>query len=332
MSSGTDQRDPESGPAASPPRLLRLAHDLLAVLVPLGFVVFLWERREHFASVLDISALHVAVLCAIVALTWVVVAAQNFLLYRASGVPVGFWECVVLTVGSAFGNYLPMRLGTVVRAHYLKAVHGLRYARFGSVFGVRTILTVAATGVLGLVGTIGIGLGGGRLSLDLALVFGALIVLPVVAWMMPLPASRGDVGRVRRALGDLAEGARALRRQPGPSLGVLGLILVQQATLAMRFGVASIATGTEPPLALLLLLAPLAVLSSYLSVTPGGLGVREVVMGYVTFATGSSFASGVYVGAVDRAILLAMVGLFGGISFVVMWWKSREAAASSPPR
>lgn len=115
------------------------------------------------------------------------------------------------------------------------------------------------------------------------------------------------------------------------SLAVLSLILGQQATLVVRFQVAAMATGAEPSLGVLMLLAPLATLTSYLSVTPGGLGVREAVMGYATFATGSSFTSGVYVGTFDRAIQLAMVAVFGGASFVSMWWKSRQGA-SSPPR
>lgn len=331
MSPGTDDRGTGLEASPAPPRVLGWAHDLLAILVPIAFVAFLWERREHLASVLALSAMHVAMLCLIVALSWVVVAAQNYLLYRASGIAVGFRECVVLTVGSAFGNYLPMRLGTVVRARYLKVVHGLGYARFGSVFGVRTLLTVAATGALGLAGAIGVVLGGGRLSPELVLICAALILIPAVAWLMPLPVQAEGSGRARRLLGDFAEGARVLRRQPGTSMAVLALTLLQQAALVARFELAASATGTETSLALLLLLGPLAMLMSYLSVTPGGLGLREAVMGYVTFATGSGFARGVYVGTVDRAILMAMVGLIGGGAFAFMWWRSRQAV-SSPPR
>jgi uncharacterized membrane protein YbhN (UPF0104 family) len=301
--------------------------DLVAAVVVFGFLALLWSRRAHLASVLEISLQEIAILCGVVGLTWVVVAAQNYLLYRASGIQVGFWECVVLMAGSGFGNYLPMRLGTVVRAQYLKSVHGFRYARFGSAFGVRTVLLVGATGILGLVGAIGIGLAGGRWSVELLLVFTSLLLVPLMAWVTPLPGPARGVGRVRRILGDFAEGIRSLRQRPWTSLAVLVLIVLQQVTLAARFAVAAAATGSDPPLAVLLLLAPLAVLTAYLSVTPGGLGVREAVMGYATYASGASFSSGLYVGTVDRAIQLAMVAALGGASFAFMWWRSRRTAS-----
>jgi uncharacterized membrane protein YbhN (UPF0104 family) len=309
-------------------RRLAWLPDLVAVVVVLGFLALLWARREHFVSVLEVSLREIAILCGVVALTWVVVAAQNYLLYRASGIQVGFWECVMLMAGSGFGNYLPMRLGTVVRAQYLKSVHGFRYARFGSAFGVRTVLLVGATGILGLVGVIGIGLTGGRWSVELLLVFASLLVVPLIAWVTPLPGAARGVGRVRRVLGDFAEGIRALRQRPWTSLAVLVLIVLQQVTLAARFAVAAAGTGSDPPLAVLLLLAPLAALTAYLSVTPGGLGVREAVMGYATFAAGASFSSGLYVGTVDRAIQLAMVAALGGASFAFMWWRSRRVVSS----
>ena len=240
-------------------RLLRWAHDLLAILVLLGFVAFLWERRAHLASLLETSVLQLCALAATVVLTWVVVAAQSFLLYRASGVAVGFGECVVLAVGGAFGNYLPMRLGTVVRARYLKVVHGLRYARFGSIFGVRTLLTVAATGALGLIGTVGVALGGGRLSPELLVVFGLLVLVPWLAWRAPLPSRSGDAGRARRTLNDLVDGARTLRQQPATNLLVLALIVLQQVTFALRFGLVLIAADQEPSVPVVLLLAVWAV-------------------------------------------------------------------------
>lgn len=187
MSRATDFNGGDPEAPTTRVRLLVRLHDLAAIVVVGGFAAFLWDRREHLGSVLDISPLQVASLCGVVVLTWLAVAGQNYLLYRASDIQVGFWECVVLTAGSGFGNYLPMRLGTLVRARYLKSVHGLGYARFGSVFGIRTILTLAATGVLGLAGTAVVGLEGGRWSVELLLAFAFLILVPAVAWVVPLP-------------------------------------------------------------------------------------------------------------------------------------------------
>lgn len=320
-------------PADSRRRFWWLArlHDAAALAIVAGFALLLWQRRQDLVSVLEVSVLDLFVLSMVVAVTWIVVAGQNFLLYRASGIPVGFWECVLLMAGSGFGNYLPMRLGTVVRAHYLKSVHGFRYARFGSVFGIRTVLLMGASGVLGMTATLVIARGSGRWSGELFLGFALLTAIPVCAWLVPLPPGPERPSRLRAVLHDFAEGARLLREQPLTSVAVTLLVLTQQLALAARFGVASAITGADLSPGVLLLLAPLAVLTAYLSVTPGGIGVREALMGYATFATGSSFSQGLYVGTIDRAVQIVMVAVLGGIGFGVMWWRSRQVAPL-PPR
>jgi uncharacterized membrane protein YbhN (UPF0104 family) len=323
VSHGVEQGEGSADERRRARPILGWLHDLVALLVVSGFVAFLWSRRDHLASVLDVSLARVGVLCGLVVLTWLVVGGEHVLLYRACGIHVGFWECVLLMAGSGFGNYLPMRLGTVLRARYLKSLHGFSFARFGSAFGVRTILMLVASGILGLVAAIGVAWGSGRLSVELLLAFLAMIVLPAIGWVTPLPGGTGGGGRIGRIFRDFVEGVRTLRHRPGTSLAVLALIVVEQASLVVRFSVASTATGGEASPASLLVLAALATLTSYLSVTPGGLGVREAVMGYATYATGAPFASGVYVGTVDRAIQLGMVAVFGGASFAVMWWKTR---------
>ena len=86
-----------------------------------------------------------------------------------------------------------------------------------------------------------------------------------------------------------------------------------------RFVVSADALELDMPLSSLFLMAPLAALMSYMAITPGGLGLREAVMGFVTTNLGFSFAEGMFVGAVDRAILLGIVTILGGLAFWVLW-------------
>ena len=306
--------------------------NLIGAAVLFGFGYYLWRHRAHFASVLDVSVLDVLVLGALVVVTWVVTSAQSWLLYRASGIRVGFWESVVLAVATAFGNYLPARVGTIARAHYLKSIHGMRYARFVSVSGIRTVLMVVATGLAGILGTVGIFVGGGPLSVELLLLFSALCIAPVLAWVWRPPARTEGAGRIRRILHDFAEGFAQLRARPGISGAVLVLVMTQYASLALRFFVAARATGGDVPTTLLLLMAPLAALVSFTAITPGGLGLREAVMGYASFATGTSFANGLYVGTLDRAVLLGMMAVFGSASFLTIWTRIRRASSASLSR
>jgi uncharacterized membrane protein YbhN (UPF0104 family) len=245
---------------------------------------------------------------------------------------VGFWECLLLAVATAFGNYLPARLGTLIRAHYLKSRHGLRYARLVGVTGARTVLMVMATGLAGMAGTLGIALSGGPLSMELLLVFFALCVIPVVTWFWRPRAREGKMSRIQRMLQDFAEGFALLRTRPAMSVGVMVMVVGQYASLAGRFYVAARATGSEPTLALLLLMAPMAALTGFVAITPGGLGLREAVMGYASYATGAPFSNGLFVGTVDRAVLLGMVTVFGSASFIAVWIRIRRSSAEKASR
>lgn len=295
--------------------------NLAGVGVLAGFAWYLFSRREHFAGVLQISRLDVAALVALTGVAFLVISAQSYLLFRAAGVRFSFRENLLLSLATFFGNYLPMRLGTLTRARYLKVVHGLGYARFGSVFGVRVVLTVVATGVMGLIGTLGLALTGGHLSIPLLALFLAFAVLPasILIWKAPSPPRQE--GRAFRALYDFAAGVAELRRRPSLSLQVLGLLMVQYAAAGARFYVAARAIGEDVSPLLVGLLAPVASLANFTALTPGALGLREAVMGYVTYAAGTSFSAGAYLGTLDRMVLLVVVALTGGPAFLWVWMR-----------
>jgi uncharacterized protein (TIRG00374 family) len=303
-------------------RWVTWAQNVIALLIVGGFGYYLWQHRAEFTQVLRLSAADVALIALLVFMTWLFTSVQGYLLNRAAGLQVGFVENFLLTMATAFGNYLPGRAGTLVRAHYLKSVHGLRFARYGSILSIRTVLTVIAAGITGLAGTIWLGLSNGRISLELVLIFGALVVFPGLAYFWRPRQSCGNEqkpGRLTRIWRDFEDGFHELKQRPSMSLWVLFFLLLQYAALGARFVVASKIAATLLPLALATLLAPLAALMSYISITPGGLGLREAVMGYATYAAGSNFAQGIFIGTVDRGVVLLMITFVGGPCFLWLW-------------
>src|SRR5688572_28160970 len=151
------EASPQPAPAARRRALwdqwLRWSQQLIGAVLLLAFGWYLWRHRGEFRELLDVSSLNGALLVGLVVLTLLLNTAQSWVLLRAAGVSPSFTETFVVNCASTFGNYLPMRAGSVVRAHFLKEAYGLSYARFGSMFGVRSIITLFGTGVFGLVGT-----------------------------------------------------------------------------------------------------------------------------------------------------------------------------------
>lgn len=304
---------------------------LLALLIVAGFFWYLWEHRTDLLKTLDASPWQMLGIVALIFGGWLAAGLQAATLYRALRLPLRVTESVLLTAAGGFGNYMPMRAGTLVRALYLKEVHGLAFARFGGVTGLRTLLTLIAAGAAGLLGIAMIALrDGGRGSLGLTLLFLVLVVAPMLLMLLPVPTWPGASGRIRRMAHNFSGAYDTLRRQPLVGLGVVLLALAQYLLIGLRFVISGAAVGADMDLLVVMMMAPLAALMQFVSITPGGIGLREAVMGYVSMSLGYSFAEGVYIGAVDRAMLLAVTGLFGGASFARLWHligrKQRERA------
>lgn len=250
---------------------------------------------------------------------WFLSAAQTWVLFKAERAPIGFWENQLLGASASFANYLPMRVGTIVRVRYMNQIHGLRYARFGSIFGIRTVLLVSASGLLGVVSTTGLWLSEGRPAWLLLGGFVLLAIGSVVALLAPLPRFGTGETRVTRIWNDFVEGFAMARARPTVSFVVLTLTVLQQLALGVRLYVGFDAFQAPPSVWVLLLLAPLVMLVSFVAITPGALGLREAAIGYVAFAAGGDFSLGLFAGSLDRAVMLGLTLLLGTPSFVFIW-------------
>jgi len=298
----------------------------LAILVATGWV--LWQRRSSFRELLDASWTDLGVMGLLVLAGWALSSAQTWVLLRAERARIGFWENLVLTSCANFANYLPMRLGTVLRGRYMKQVHGLRYARFGSIFGIRAILLVSASGMLGAVGALGLWLSEGRPTRVLLVGFVGMALASIIALLVPLPKLESPERRLPRIWNDFVEGFAMARARPRVSVIVLVLTLLQQLTLGLRLFVGFEAFQTTLSPWLPLLLAALVMLVSFIAITPGGLGLREAAIGYVAFATGGDFGLGLFAGSLDRAVMLVLTLVLGAPSFVYIWKKLGAGAGS----
>ena len=289
----------------------------LVILIAAGWA--LWQRRSAFGELLDASWTSLGSIGLLVLLAWGLNATQTWVLFRAEGARVGFVENLLLATGATFANYLPMRVGTVLRGRYMKQLHGLRYARFGSIFGIRMVLLVSASGLLGALGTLGLWIFEDRPAWLLLGAFVGLSLASVVAFLVPLPRIGRGEKRLFRVWNDFVDGFATARARPRVSFLVLALTLLQQLALGMRLAVGFDAFQAQTSPSFLLLLAPLVMLVSFVAITPGALGLREAAIGYVTFATGYAFDLGLFAGSLDRAVMLALTLVLGAPSFVHIW-------------
>jgi len=308
--------------------VLNLARQALTWLFVAWLIYYLATNWERFRALVDLSWYHAIGIGVGVLLTWLITSTQAFLLLRAEGVRIGFGEHFLLFVASVLVNYLPLRAGTIMRIQYLRVVHDLPYGRFGSLMGVRFVVLLVTTGLLGIAGMIILWQRERRFSLELAIPYAALLIGALVLSRLPIkPLSRRE-GRLRRLWSDFGDGVAAHRSRRRLMFVIAVLIVLQYAAIGWRLYLSFDAVQQHVEPYLMLILAPLTTVVALLALTMGSLGAREGVIGYATAATSHDFAGAVFAASVDRAVLMVATVTIGlvGLQYVRSQMERKRAS------
>ena len=254
-------------------------------------------------------------------ITWVLNCYQTLLLLRKVGVKIDFCENMFVLIAMIFGNYLPMRMGSLLRMHYFKKVHGLQYIKFVSITGVRTLILITSTGILGIVGLLGLWLSGFSFNVTLLCVFIIMVVISLGACLLPTPTMEKSKSTVLKSWSDLLTALTIIRSQPTLLCKIIALVLMQFVLVAIRLYISFDAIHIELSPWAFLMLAPMSTLLAFVSLTPGSLGLREWAIGVMSLASGIDFQSGIFAGTIDRAILMACTFIFGSGSLAYVWFR-----------
>lgn len=297
------------------------------VAVIFAFIYIIVQKRETIISILDISISGILLLVIGVILTLFVNSTQTFLLLRAEGKIIGYWENFMLLTASMMANYLPMKVGTIIRMRYLKAVYGLRYARFGSLMGIRVVILVYATGVLGIVGTVGLWISEYFLSIELIVIFGSLLIISILATFVSKLKFKNHKNFFLRTWTDFSQGFELIKNNAFLTLQIIILTLLYFCILGFRIYLTFDMIHIQLSPWVLLVIAPVTALMTFLSITPGSMGIKEAVIGALAMATGYNFESGLFAGTFDRAIFLAVLFFLGTSGIIYVWIRLRRAEA-----
>lgn len=292
---------------------------LLSFALVAWLAYYLYTNWELFSASADLSRYQLAALTVCVLATWVINSLQVLLLLRMEQVRVGFWENLLVQTATLLGNYVPMRIGTILRFRYFKKVHGLEYTRLGGIAGLRLMLLVSCTGLLGLFGLLGLMMSGGhQVNLLLWPLFIGMLCVPAATYLFAVRRLRLPGGRAGELLGRFLSGFVSIRQQPLVAWFVLILLLCQFVLLSIRLHISFEVMGIPLSPWALLLLAPTATLMAFLTLTPGNLGLREWIIGVISVAAGYQFDGAVFAGVVDRAVLMGATFVFGAVGVVYL--------------
>lgn len=300
----------------------RFIKQLTKLLIQLGvltyIVYYIVTRREELVRLWELDLTDTVAVFALVVLGNIVRSWELRYILGNLNTNILFSESFYVTVGSALLNYLPMNAGTLLKARILKKHRSLKYAHFVSVMGVTILITLLAGGILGLIATTV----SGTVTRADGIVPGAFflcsIIAPLVILHIPASVIEHHRGWVWTALRDLLTGWEQIRKNGLGLLVVFAVAVMKLLTIALRLWICFNAVGIKMTLLGSVMFAVVSNLLMLVNITPGSLGVRELLIAGIAQFTGFSFESGLFAASLDRLFALAFAVCAGLPSLVVL--------------
>lgn len=291
-------------------------------LVILGFLLwYLAEHWEKLKTLLKLNPKQLAVMYFLCFLNSLILARIIQQLISALKIKTGFWDMVRLHNAALLFNYAPMKFGTIFRANYLKRHYGLAYARFATFFVFITFLmtaTAAITGLTVLLVTFGIK---GYENKILAAVFLITTITSLLLLFFPLPIPKGD-GRLSTILRNFLSSRSQISKEVKTIFIALILLSVNFLFTATRLGIIYHSMDQEIPIGGYLILGTLGFVALSVSLTPGSLGIRELILSFGAVVVGVPWEVGLLVAMIDRAVAMSYIFVVGGSCAGWLWHKS----------
>jgi hypothetical protein len=290
-----------------------------ATVVLIIYVIWLLvDSREIFSERFSGTLWHAGLLTFGIGCTWIVNSLQTLLPLRELGVRVGFWENLLLTVAVVFGNYLPMRAGSLLRLEYIRAIHGMGYLRYGGILGARALMLLWAAGGVGLAGGVVMAVAGHEIRPEVFLLFGVVLGAGLLPFIVPVQRLLPNHGLAQRVGTQVTDAIELVRRNRRMGVWYFVLVLVQLAILTMRLAVSFDVIQRQPPAWVYCFLSPIATILAFINITPGNLGLREWVVGILSAGVGIDYAEGIFAASIDRAMLMLMTLTIGGLAAAIV--------------
>jgi uncharacterized protein (TIRG00374 family) len=163
----------------------------------------------------------------------------------------------------------------------------------------------------------------------LAGIFVVTIIGSLIFLLIPLPTPKGD-GRISTTLRTFITGRSQISRQRKAVLIAVLFVVITFVLTALRIGIIYHGMGREMHPAGYLILGALGFVVLFISITPGSLGIRELVLSCGAVVLGMPLEVGILAAIIDRAITVCYAFTAGGLCTLWLWYKSPKDFQKEP--
>ena len=301
---------------------------ILYVAALLIFVAYLHNNADRYQQLLDLSVGSLLMLLVLVLAGVLGRGCINKSFYRGIGIPLTLNEGIGLASVNTLANQLPFAGGLIAKGVYLKQIYELAYTRFLSATLALYVCFVAVSGAMGIVVLVYQALvNKAAISGLLFLGFSGMLASIVLLWL-PIDVSFIP-GKWGHRLARLIDGRKVLSQNWWLVGKLVGLQILITLLVAGRFWIVFRALSQDVTLTQCILFSSANILTTLVTISPGGLGVREAIVASVASLLG--FEAGVSVVAVviDRLVETLVVITLGTVYTYILGKK--VASAQSEP-
>ena len=280
-----------------------------------------WYVVQHATEFIAIRHVATADIVALVIAFLIIVTANGYFFFVVTAtfrIHLRSLEWLSLSVASSFANYfLPFRGGAGIRAIYLSKVHRLPFVEFASTLSVMYLMHIVANGSLALVGMALVAADGGAAHPTLLAFFLAVTLVGITLMYCDL-VWKGDCRAFPSQLASLLNAVRRIRENRALIVQLWSLIAVLTIASIWQCAVAFKAASVNISWSGILVYAASKNLSALISVTPGSLGVVELISIYLGNVLGYGTADALLIQGLIRTIAIAVLLLFGPLTLLYL--------------
>lgn len=296
-------------------KIIKKVIGTLIFLIVLFFLVrFIWNNRELFSGLKDISPFWIIILLALTILQISTNVMVDYDVAKALDADVKLLDAeYMVLVPGVMNLVMPMRAGYLLKAGYYKKVCALSYSRFVSMTGGTMIIQIIITLLTGVGGFLFLKYDAGIA----ALLFLALLAVVAAGYLILLYGKKTILKILpfkKRTL-PVMEAFYILIEYRFLIIKCIFWFLLNNFVAAIRFAIVFKALGGNVSVFSSLLYDALYTASSYICIIPSNIGLGESMIGYANNVLGENFEIGVAATLIYRVV--GILSYFAGALIMI---------------
>ena len=291
----------------------------LILLIALGIYYF-YHKSNELKQLMDLTLAQISVASVFITLYFLIIGKKYKSIFSAFQVKLSAKEWFGLPQVIILFNLILFKSGTVANAYYLKKHHQLSYSRFIVGMGSQKLLDFFAVSFVGFIFSLSLFVFL-KINFYLVLIFCTLLLALIFLFRTPFSNNKKYDSRVITKVIEVIGLWNEFKQNKTIIVEVIALEIIAIFVLGMRYYVAFNILNNPVGIFDCVIISIFVSITGYVTILPGNIGIREIVVGLSAYYLDYSFDYGIIATTLDRIIATIWVGFFGFIFFHLLHMK-----------